>query len=86
MVEEVDLWARFRVVGADSAEVDPGGAHHPLAASVCRSQDRWAEPGRWSGLQGLWLESRGLGGSWQPEAPESPLSQSIWLVVLVAEG
>ena len=86
MVEEVDPWTRFRVAGADSGEVDPGGADHPLAASLCRSQDRWAEPGRWSGLQGLWLESRGFGGSRQPEAPESLLSRSIQLVVLVAEG
>ena len=50
MVEEVDPWARFWVAGADLGEVDLGGADHPLAVSVCQSQDRWAEPGRWSGL------------------------------------
>ena len=66
---EVDPRARFRTVGADSGEVDPGGADHPLAVSVCRSQDQWAEPGRWSGLQGPWLELRALGGSRQPKAP-----------------
>ena len=96
MVGEVDPRARFRVAGVDLGEVDPGGidpgridpegADHLLAASVCWSQDRWAEPGRWSRLQGLWLELRGLGGSRQPEALESPLSRSIQLVVLAAKS
>ena len=85
-MREVDPRAQFQVARADSGKADPGGVDHPLAAFVCRSQDRWAEPGRWSGLQGLWLELKGLGGSLQPEVPESPLSRSIRLVVLAAEG
>ena len=43
---EVDPRARVRKAGADLEEADPGGADHPLAASVCRSQDRWEELGR----------------------------------------
>ena len=39
-----------------------------------------------SGLQGLCLGLRGPGGSRQPEALESPLSRSIRLVALAAEG
>ena len=83
---EVDPRARVRKAGADSEEFDPGGEDHPLAASVCRSQDRWEESGRQSRLQGPWLRLRGLGGSQWPEAPESPLSQSIRLVMLAAEA
>ena len=49
---EVDPMAQVRKVEADSEEADPGGADHPLAASVCWSQDRWEELGRQSGLQG----------------------------------
>ena len=76
MVGEVDPRAWVRKAGAD----------YLLAASVCRSQDRWEELGRQSVLQGLWLGLRGPGGSRRPEAPESPLGRSIWLVVLAAEG
>ena len=42
VVEEVDPRAQFRTAGADSEEADPGGVDHPLAASWCLSQDRWA--------------------------------------------
>ena len=85
-MEEVDPRARVRKAGVDSEEADPGGADHPLAASVCQSQDRWEEPGRQSGLQGPWLGLRSPEGSQRPEAPESPLGRSIRLVVLVVEG
>ena len=82
---EVDPRARVRKAGVDSEEADPGGADHPLATSVCRSQDRWEGPGRQSGLQGPWLGLRGPGGSQWPEALESPLSRSIRSVALAAE-
>ena len=86
MVGVVDPRAQVRKVGADSEEADPGGVEHPLAASVCWSQDRWEEPKRQSGLQGPWLGLRGPGGSRWPEAPESLLSRSIRLVALAAKG
>ena len=60
----------------------PEGADHPLAASVCQNKNRWKEPGRQSRLQGPWLGLRGPGRSQRPEAPESPLSQSIRWVAL----
>ena len=43
---EVDSRARVWKAGADSEEANPGGVDHPLAASVCRNQDRWEESGR----------------------------------------
>ena len=72
-MEEVDPRAWVRKARADLEEADPGGADHLLAASVCRSEDRWKEPGRQSGLQGPLLGFRDPGGSRRPEAPESLL-------------
>ena len=43
---EVDPRARVEKAGADLEEADPGGVDHPLAVSVCRSQDWWAEARR----------------------------------------
>ena len=77
--------ARFRTARVDLEEADLGGVGHPLATSWCLIPDRWAESGRWSGLQDPWLESKGFGGSRQPEAPESPPSQSIRLVAVADE-
>ena len=82
----MDPRARVRKAGAELEEVDPGGADHPLAASMCRSHNQWEEPGRQSGLQGPWLGLRGPGGSRRPEAPESLVSRSIRLVALAVEG
>ena len=81
----MDPRARFRTARVDSEEADPGGVGHPLAASWCLIPDRWAESGRWSDLEDPWLESKGLGGSRQPEAPESPPSRSIRLVAVADE-
>ena len=55
--------APARMGKVDPGEADPGEATHPWVASVYPSRGQLEEPGRRSGLQGLWLKLTDRGGS-----------------------